>query len=224
MKYTAMERALTRMVRKYHPGLAIVNFDNDIINWVRVIYPVNVLPVSSGPYVIVTGPFHKFDLATLYYTKIDPSTDNWADPILDRRGRLLRSWQCIADFTVMFNKRLKELKKLIKGTHAVEFPPCNYITSELMLTFKAIGLDHKSAMMTLDYNRRPETLIRQTPGPMVAVRISHTPNTLLSNYLLDTDSIDTTIVNLTTSLEDQRARIGRLFDRLHETLLMKPPG
>lgn len=209
MNYTTIERALTKMVKKHHPGLAVVHFDTPILHWLSMLFPHRYGPTSNGLYIVIEGTYKKLDYATLFFAKIDPACPDWDSPILSKTGRLKRPWKCLADFILAFNQEIKKLAKEIKKTHKVSYSACNYITGELEIFYRAKNQVNNTIKICLDYNRRSESFVPKNPNPTVSVRVIIDNGRDINDLRADMGyvSYDTYMFNLKQDPKEQLATV-----------------
>jgi hypothetical protein len=167
IKYDPIERALTKMVKKHHPGLAVIQLDEEARDYLLLRYRKRVPPGKL--HVVLEGCRHKSDYSTLYHTEIEPGNPDWHRAILKTNGQLYANWQHIANFTLDFNKHLDKLLKTHKATLLRN--GSNFLTGEHVLGIRPANKLGRRLNLYLDYNRRPDTWLLNKEKPYISIRL-----------------------------------------------------
>ncbi len=167
IKYDPIERALTKMVKTHHPGLAVIQLDEEARNYLLLRYRKQVTPGKL--HVVIEGCRNKADYSTLYHTEIEPGNPDWCKAILKANGHLYANWQHIADFFPDFNRELDKLLKAHKAT--LIRTGSNFLTGEHVLGIRPASKRGRRLNLFMDYNRRPDTWLLNKEKPYISVRL-----------------------------------------------------
>ena len=198
------------MVKTHHPGLAVIQLDEEARNYLLLRYRKQIPPGKL--HVVLEGCRHKADYATLYHTEIEPGNPDWYKAILKTNGHLYANWQHIANFIVDFNKNLAQLLKTHNATLLRN--GSNFLTGEHVLGIRPAKKKGRRINMFLDYNRRPDTWLLNKEKPYISVRLGmpavNYPRRLKKSEFMD----NVPMLNLTDYTRDLEILFGQLDDYL----------